>query len=117
MLPFEDRYTRQRQLDEVGAEGQERLLRLEVHVARGASGDVTATYLERSGARVTRGSLSRGRSGDTPFSGCGVTFRHATAFRHAAARSFAEGAHRALCAIRRELGLERDPKPPPGGRP
>ena len=51
MLPFEDRFTRQRRLDEVGPEGQRQLEQTAMVLARHADADLEREYLERAGVR------------------------------------------------------------------
>lgn len=53
MLPFEDRFTRQRQLREVGLAGQRRIEASRVVVGLGAADGVAADYLQRAGVHVT----------------------------------------------------------------
>jgi hypothetical protein len=91
MLPFEDRFSRQRRLPEVGALGQDRLAGARVHVHPEA--DIEAEYLARAGLGVER-------DGDPP-----GAFAHAAAFRFDAARGVAAGAWRALARIRAVLEL------------
>lgn len=52
MLPFEDRFTRQRQLREVGLSGQKRISESHVVLGRGAADGVAADYLQRAGVNV-----------------------------------------------------------------
>lgn len=57
MLPFEDRYTRQRQLVEVGIEGQTRLARSPYKLAEYGprslvAAQVATDYLQRAGVQV-----------------------------------------------------------------
>lgn len=99
MLPFEDRYTRQRQVREVGIAGQERLMRLTAVVMPGPSGDVEALYLERAGVGVRRSAF------DEP-----QVFTHERHFAHDTTRDFAASAHRALQTVRRGLGLAEGTK-------
>ena len=54
MLPFEDRYTRQRRLAEVGPEGQLRLERQRMAVARHADVELEIDYLRRAGVQQIR---------------------------------------------------------------
>jgi len=51
MLPFEDRYTRQRRLAEVGPEGQLRLERQSLAIARHADVELELDYLRRAGVQ------------------------------------------------------------------
>ena len=103
MLAFEDRYTRQRCLPEVGASGQRLLGRASVLLPADTASNVARSYLERAG--VGRVSLSAGMGGDE--------FAHGRAFRHQGARGVALGAWRALNQIRNLLGLaERSDEEP-----
>ena len=94
MLPFEDRYTRQRRLPEVGEAGQARLGQAEAVVRGNQGADVEQSYLERAGVTVRREPEA-----------APLPFLHAAAFRFEASRGVAAGAWRALVAIRRELGI------------
>lgn len=49
MLPFEDRYTRQRRLEEVGPDGQRRLATARLALAPHESSDIERDYLTRAG--------------------------------------------------------------------
>ena len=49
MLPFEDRYSRQRRLEEVGPEGQRRLAATRLALAPHESADIERDYLSRAG--------------------------------------------------------------------
>jgi hypothetical protein len=49
MLPFEDRYTRQRRLVEVGPDGQRRLAEARLALAPHESSDIEREYLARAG--------------------------------------------------------------------
>jgi hypothetical protein len=94
MLPFEDRYTRQRQLPEVGLAGQEQIARLTALLPEDACGAFAAIYLQRAGAKAKlEGTVSP------------VTFPHEGYFRWETARDLAAGSHLALALIRRQLGL------------
>jgi hypothetical protein len=98
LLPFEDRYTRQRQLAEVGRSGQEKLAALVVRTTDDREGRVAYVYLRRAGVVE----LSLDSSAQRP------SFRHSSHFRFAAARAFAEGTHQALQQLRAGLGLIRN---------
>lgn len=52
MLPFEDRFTRQRQLREVGLSGQERLQASSIALGISRAELVAADYLKRAGVQV-----------------------------------------------------------------
>jgi hypothetical protein len=96
MLPFEDRYSRQRRLAEVGPEGQARLCSARLRVAPHPHVDVELDYLTRAGVSVVVDAT--GQSSSFPFADC---------FEHAAARGVAEGAWCALSKIKHELASER----------
>jgi hypothetical protein len=51
VLPFEDRYTRQRQVREVGVLGQARIEALTTELPMDAAGAVAAVYLRRAGVK------------------------------------------------------------------
>ena len=91
-----DRYNRQRKLSEVGDTGQ-LLISRSLHEVRGADGAIIeAEYLHRAGVeRLTI--LPRAEP---------EPFVHESHFRFFASRRVAAGAWRALCKLRRELGLE-----------
>ena len=92
-----DRYARQRLLAAVGDSGQQRIAARTYFVQSGAAlaSEVERAYLERAGA--TRFAMAPdGR----------VAFAHGGAFKHAAARDFAEGAWQALVQLR--SALEQD---------
>lgn len=94
MLPFEDRYTRQRRLPEVGAGGQERLRRAQPRVAAHPDVELELDYLGRAGvdARIDEAAPA------IPFPWTGW-------FEHEAALGVARGSWCALSRIKRELGL------------
>jgi hypothetical protein len=95
MLPFEDRYSRQRRLAEVGPEGQARLCSARLRVAPHAHVDVELEYLSRAGVSVVVDSTVLTSS-----------FPFADWFEHTAARGVAEGAWCALSRIKHELAAE-----------
>jgi hypothetical protein len=94
-VPDSDRYARQRQVREVGASGQQRLLRLTVVTPAAASADLETLYLARAGVRVERCQLAPERESHL-----------ATEFAQAGPRALAIAAHRALCALRQGLDLD-----------
>jgi hypothetical protein len=95
MLPFEDRFSRQRRLPEVGPSGQETLGAAELRIADHADVELELDYLARAGvARVTLDPA-----------GAPLTFPWASWFEHDAALGVARGAWCALARIKRELGL------------
>jgi len=90
-----DRYARQRLLAAVGDAGQARIMAATYTVASDAAAGVARDYLERAGAERFETVAAS------------APFAHASAFRHAAARDFAEGAWRALGQLR--AALEKAP--------
>jgi hypothetical protein len=97
MLPFEDRYSRQRKLPEVGPQGQLALARSSLQVTSRVVGSeiFELSYLRRAGVEnVTLSSLQ--------VEPCSA---HATQFHFAAPRTLAVGALGALAQLRRELGM------------
>jgi hypothetical protein len=91
-----DRHARQRSLAAVGDAGQARIVSATYRVAGDAAANVARDYLRRAGAE-------RFEPASEPLE----PFTHAPAFRHAAARDFAEGAWRALRQLR--VALENAP--------
>jgi len=99
MLPFEDRYSRQRRLPEVGPEGQARLSQARFEVAPHPDVDLELDYLGRAG--VAAAVLAPDAVPLVfPWSGC---------FEHAAALGVARGAWCALARLRSELSLDTTP--------
>jgi len=106
VLPFLDRYSRQRKLPEVGAEGQRRIEGLIARVASGPGCLIELAYLERAGVGQLEMFVDWRLPG-RPASGARVgavapataTFPHANVFRHAATRNVAAGAWRAQRAL------------------
>ncbi|HKO89638.1 MAG TPA: hypothetical protein VJU61_00705 [Polyangiaceae bacterium] len=96
MLPFEDRYSRQRRLVEVGPEGQRRLEQTELVLAPHADTDVEREYLTRAG--ITR--IGQAPEGTAP------VFPWSHHFRFSAPLAVARGAWCALSQIRVALGRE-----------
>lgn len=89
------RYSRQERLAEVGAAGQERIVR-STAVVRGTRGaDIERLYLLRAGVGDV---IAREAEAPEPFV-------HAAAFEFDAARDFAAGAWRALRTLRTTLGI------------
>jgi hypothetical protein len=93
MLPFEDRFTRQRRLREVGTEGQRRLGTSRMVLFSHAGSEIERDYLERAG--VTQ--LDFDPQGSLP------AFPWADVFEFDAASSVARGAWYALARIRSAL--------------
>jgi hypothetical protein len=105
MLPFEDRFSRQRRLPEVGPEGQRTLGESRVSLAPHPDVDIERDYLERAGVTLIgfEGPSSTPQLADAE--PCAPAFPWAEAFEFAAARSVACGAWCALARIRRVLAL------------
>lgn len=102
MLPFEDRYTRQRRLPEVGPKGQERLRQAQLCVAPHPDVGLELDYLVRAGAGEPRIDPA------APV----LAFPWTEWFEHEAALGVARGAWCALSRIKSELGLAPDKHPP-----
>jgi hypothetical protein len=97
MLPFEDRYTRQRRLPEVGPSGQERLCAARLVISRHPDVELERDYLARAGVTV----LVVDEAPAPP------DFPFADWFEHAAALGVARGAWCALTRIKAELAVSR----------
>jgi hypothetical protein len=95
MLPFEDRYTRQRRLAEVGPKGQERLSQARLCVASHPDVELELDYLARAGLAEVR----------VDPAAPALAFPWTAWFEHDAALGVARGAWCALSRIRRELGV------------
>jgi hypothetical protein len=97
MLPFEDRYSRQRKLPEVGPNGQHALTRASLRVGPRVPGSeiFESCYLRRAG--VEHVTLSEHCAE--------ASCPHERVFRFAAPRALAVGAWGALTQLRRELGM------------
>lgn len=95
MLPFEDRYTRQRRLPEVGQRGQERLSQAQFCVAQHPDIELEVDYLARAGAGEVR----------VDPAAPALAFPWSAWFEHDAALGVARGAWCALSRIKGELGL------------
>jgi hypothetical protein len=98
MLPFEDRYTRQRRLPEVGPSGQARLGATALGIAQHSDVELELDYLARAG--VVRATVDP--------AGAPLTFPWSAWFEHSAPLGVARGAWCALERIKRELGLPAD---------
>jgi hypothetical protein len=96
MLPFEDRHTRQRRLEEVGPEGQRRLEQRPMVLARHADSDLELEYLQRSGVQ------------QIAFDSAAVvpTFPWPEQFQFAGPLGVARGAYAALWRIRAALARD-----------
>lgn len=103
MLPFEDRYTRQRQLPEVGIAGQERLCELRAELAPVEGFLVARTYLERAGAAHVCISPQK----------TAPVCPYAEFFRFAGPREVGLGAHLALRCILAQLATSPTISEPP----
>lgn len=90
MLPFEDRYTRQRRLAEVGPAGQLRLEAAAQVLAPHDAAELEADYLRRAGVQQ----ISFAPEISPP------VFPWAEQFQFAGPASVARGAHAALARIR-----------------
>jgi hypothetical protein len=95
MLPFEDRYTRQRRLGEVGSSGQERLLEARLVLPEHEGSELEREYLARAGVESVQIDASLPAE----------PFPFAAQFEFAHSRAFARGAWSALANIRKVLGL------------
>lgn len=95
MLAFEDRYSRQRRLPEVGPQGQARLAqaRCTVPADVGLSAYIELLYLHRAGVAAI----------DLSSTQAPAPFPHEATFRCQAARELARGSHRALLQLRKQL--------------
>jgi hypothetical protein len=97
MLPFEDRYSRQRRLVDVGPEGQRRLEAARVSLGDHAGASVERTYLLRAGvSQVQLDSLAPS-----------LEFPWLEQFQFTAPLTIARGAWSALSRIVSALGLPR----------
>lgn len=96
MLPFEDRYTRQRRLVEVGPEGQRRLERAAPVLARHEAVELEVDYLRRAGVQQ----LHFSPDASAP------TFPWPEHFQFAGPSSVARGAYAALARIRAILAQQ-----------
>ncbi len=96
MLPFEDRYSRQRRLAEVGPEGQLRLQAAQVRLSAHPDADIERDYLVRAGVTP----LELGPDATVP------SFPWASSFEFAAPLGVARGAWSALYQIRTALAAD-----------
>jgi hypothetical protein len=97
LLPFEDRYTRQRRLEEVGPEGQRRLEQSVMVLAEHTDVELEREYLERAGVRQ----IARDAAAHP------APFPWAQHFQFAGPAGVAQGAWRALSRIRAALEVGR----------
>jgi hypothetical protein len=99
LLPFEDRYTRQRQLKEVGVSGQERIAAHTAAIPAGPSAPVAVMYLQRAGvSSITTSAPSTARRSEAAFEAAG-------AFSSELAREYGRGCLIALAELRAALGM------------
>lgn len=103
MLPFEDRYTRQRRLAEVGPERQLRLERQSLAIARHADVELELDYLRRAGVQqvtvLPAGVLQAGAGAEQS----ALDFPWAAQFQFSGPLGVARGAWSALARIRAAL--------------
>ena len=97
MLPFEDRYTRQRRLPEVGPGGQERLCAAHLTIPSHPDVALELDYLARAGVTSVAVDASLAAP-EFPLAGW---------FEHGAALSVARGAWCALTRIKAALVVTR----------
>jgi hypothetical protein len=100
MLPFEDRYTRQRRLEEVGPERQRQLEQQPMVLARHADSDLELEYLERAGVQH----ITFDADAEPP------RFPWAEQFGFAGPLAVARGAYGALSRIRAALACDPEPR-------
>lgn len=96
MLPFEDRYTRQRRLAEVGPQGQLRLERQRLAVAPHADVELELDYLRRAGVQQVTSDPQQST----------LDFPWAAQFQFSGPLGVARGAWSALARIRAALADE-----------
>lgn len=94
MLPFEDRYTRQRQLREVGFAGQVRIEQIVATLPESPVGRIAADYLRRAGARGVA----------TDPAAPDAVFPFAELFSFPSSHAVAAGSYHALQLMRSALG-------------
>lgn len=95
MLPFQDRYSRQRMLPEVGKRGQERIEALRVVVRGGPEAAIEFAYLRGAGV----GELELQTTNDAP----PEAWPHAALFTRPGPRAVGLGAWAALRRLREAL--------------
>lgn len=96
MLPHEDRYTRQRQLPEVGIDGQRQLSSIQAKLAPGSSSLVALIYLHRAGV----GKVEVSSSAEP------AVLKHQSLFTFDGPADVAAGCQVALAHIRGALHLD-----------
>ena len=103
MLPFEDRYTRQRRLAEVGPEGQLRLERQSLVIARHADVELGLDYLRRAGVQQVAVKQAEGQQTGADAEQSALDFPWAAQFQFSGPLGVARGAWSALARIRAAL--------------
>ena len=111
MLPFEDRYTRQRRLAEVGPLGQLRLERQSLAIARHADVELELDYLRRAGVQqVTVQQVTVQQVGGQPAGvdaeQSALDFPWTAQFQFSGPLGVARGAWSALARIRAALAAK-----------
>lgn len=101
MLPFEDRFSRQRRLPEVGPEGQARIEQSRVQVPRHPGTAIEVEYLSRAGVRQLE------TTGDEP-----EPFPFEQEFTFAASAESARGCYGALTRLKSILQTGGAYEPP-----
>lgn len=103
MSDFEERFSRQVRLAEVGLAGQTRLAHSSLVVCQGPEA------ADRTAAEIEEAYLQRAGVGRTVIESTSAPpFSHAEHFRHEQCRQVATGAWRALDQIKRVLAAEAD---------
>jgi hypothetical protein len=127
LLPFEDRYTRQRQLPQVGVRGQQAIAKHQVVLGNEPAAAIAALYLQRAGVQGIEHSAGVPVTG-TSVLGALVAAAPVAAAAAAqslcfdAAQSFGAGCLRALAELCIALGpspapeLSAAPRPTPQGK-
>jgi hypothetical protein len=112
MLPFEDRYTRQRRLPEVGPEGQLLLERQRLAIAPHADVELELDYLRRAGVEQVTviqvgGNGLGGQQVSVGAEQSALDFPWAAHFQFGGPLGVARGAWSALARIRAALAAKR----------
>lgn len=103
MLPFEDRYTRQRRLAEVGPEGQRLLGRQRLAIAPHADVELELEYLRRAGVEQVTVKQGGGQQVGVGAEQSALDFPWAEQFQFSGPLGVARGAWSALARIRAVL--------------
>ena len=103
MLPFEDRYTRQRRLAEVGPEGQLLLERQNLAIARHADVELELDYFRRAGVQQVTVQQTGGQQEEGEAEQSVLDFPWAAQFQFSGPLGVARGAWSALARIRAAL--------------